>query len=386
MRRYLGGLGAAVVVACLVIAPCAFAAKPVRGATATWTYAIFGNADNNLEMYWDSKSLPWLKLVPASTSVNIVVLLDRQSTSVTEVLKINGGVVTVVETYGEIDMGDPATVTWWINRATSLFPSTYFAFSFWDHGYGWKYISDDFTSGNRISMPELQAAIVQAGKRIDVLAFDACNMANAEVVYQVAKTNLVSYIVASEETVPGDGFPYDKMLTRLVNNPGMTPRELAIAMVDGWAEYYETQKWASTVNLAAIDVEGMEASIASFAAWSVKMTELLPVYESKYATALKNAHTMWGTSYFVDTYDYGYTLLVTRGVTDAGLRAATQSMMDAVPPYIVKVWNAAKMTDCKGITFYWGTGSDWTASSAEYQALAFSIDTGWGAFLTAYNA
>jgi hypothetical protein len=372
--------------ACLIIAPCVAMARPVAAETASWTYAIFGNADNNLEMYWDSKSLPWLKLVPASSSVNIVVLLDRESTSTVEVLKINGGVVTVVETYGEMDLGDPAVVTWWINRATTLFPSTYFAFNFWDHGYGWKYISDDFTSGNRISMPELQSAISNAGKRIDVLAFDACNMANAEVVYQVAKTNLVTYVIASEETVPGDGFPYDKMLTRLVNNPAMLPRDLSIALVDGWADYYKTQRWASSVNLAAIDVEGMESTIGTFTTWTARMSQLLPSYEGYYATALKNSHKMWGTSYFVDTYDYGYTLLITKGVTDATLRTATQNMENAVLSYVVKVWNAAKMTDCKGITFYWGTGSDWTAGQADYLNLAFSVDTGWGSFLTAYNA
>lgn len=385
MNRHCRAILLVGAVACLIIAPCVAIAKPVAGATAIWTYAIFGNADNDLERYWDTKSLPWLKLVPASASVNIVVLLDRQSTSTTEVLSISGGVVTVVETYGEMDMGDPSVVTWWINRATTLFPSTCFALTFWDHGYGWKYISNDFTSGNRISMPELQSAIANAGKRIDVLAFDACNMANAEVVYQVAKTNLVSYVVASEETIPGDGFPYDKMLTRLVDNPSMAPRDLSIALVDGWGDYYKTQKWASTVNLAAIDVEGMEASIGTFTTWSAKMMELLPTYESKYATALKNAHKMWGTSYFVDTYDYGYTLLNTRGVTDAALRTHTQNMMDAIPPYIVKVWNASKMKDCVGITVYWGTSSDWSGSQADYVTLAFSIDTGWGNFLTAYN-
>lgn len=371
----------------VLLVPCTMAGVNVKAETTTvqWTYALFVNADNNLEMYWDSKSLPWLLAVPANANVNIVALLDRASSSTTEVLKFSGSSVTVVETYGELDMGDPATLTWWINRATSLFPSTYFALNMWDHGYGWIYISDDYSSGNRISMPELQSAIENANKRIDVLAFDACNMANAEVVYQVSLTNLVSYIVASEETVPGDGFPYDKMLSKLTANPAMLPRDLSIALVDGWGEYYSTQKWASTVNLAAIDVVQMKATIGVFNAWSAKMMQLLPVYESKYATALKNSHTIWGTSYFVDLYDYGYTLLITKGVTDTALRTATQDMQASVLTYVVKVWNAAKMTDCKGVTIYWGVG-DWSIRSADYMQTAFAIDTGWGNFLASYNA
>lgn len=362
------------------------AAGESTASVAKWTYAIFVNADNNLETYWDSKSLPWLKLVPASSDVNIVALLDRRSTTGAEVLKFSGSTVTVVETYAELDMGDPAVLTWWIDRARQLYPSTYFALTMWDHGYGWIYISHDETSGNKISMPELQSAISNAGDMIDVLAFDACNMANAEVVYQVSLTNLVSYVVASEETIPGDGFPYDKMLTRLVKNPGMSPRDLAIALVDGWSDYYKTQKWASTVNLAAIDVAAMKNSLPSFTAWSAKMFELLPTYKSYYATALKNAHTMWGTYYFVDLYDYGYTLLITKGVTDPALRTATAAMQAPILSYVVKVWNAAKMTDCMGITFYWATASDWATRGADYMQTAFATATGWGNFLAAYNA
>jgi hypothetical protein len=44
------------------------------------------------------------------------------------------------------------------------------------------------------------------------------------------------------------------------------------------------------------------------------------------------------------------------------------------------------MLDCKGISLYWGAGTEWSNHAAEYTQLAFAVDTGWGAFLTAYNA
>ncbi len=376
----------------MLVVPGLALAKPVeRGAGAlatgtTWTYAIYMDGDNSLETYWAGTSLPLLKAVPASTSVNIVAFVDLKSTSGMSVQKISGSTVTTVLTAPEMNMGDPATLTWAINEAAALYPSTYLAVSMWDHGYAWNYVCLDDTSGDSLSMQDLQAGIANAAKRIDVLAFDACNMGNIEVAYQVSLTNLVSYMVASEETVPGNGFPYDKMLMNLYNNPAMLPRDFSMAMVDAWGVYYATQKWASTVNLAAIDVVQLKATISTFSTWSADMKSLLPGYKAAYATALKTTYNMWATHYFTDLYDFGVHVKTTRGITDAKLKADTTAMQNAVSSYCIKVWDASKMTACKGISLYFGTGSEWTGHAAAYNQLAFASATGWGAFLTAYNA
>jgi len=376
---------AVLVIAMFVVSGVGFA-KNAKAAGATWTYAIYMDGDNNLETYWEGTSLPLLEAVPASSSVNIVAFVDLGSTSGMAVQKISGATVTTVLTVPEMNMGDPATLTWCINQAAALFPSTYLAVSMWDHGYAWNYVCLDDTSEDSLSMPELQSAIGSAGKTVDILAFDCCNMGNIEVAYQVSLTNLVKYMVASEETVPGNGFPYDKMLTKLANNPAMVPRDFSMAMVDGWGEYYATQKWATTVNLAAIDVVQLKATISTFSTWSADMLSLLPSYKTGYATALKNTYCMWATHYFTDLYDYCYHLKTTRGVTNAQLKADSTALQNSVLGYCLKVWDGKKMLDCKGISLYWGTGTEWSSHAAEYTQLAFAVDTGWGAFLTAYNA
>jgi hypothetical protein len=390
-KRHFLSMCMAVIVLGMLVVPGVALAKPTgKGGeavtAATWTYAIYMDGDNSLENYWAGASLPLLEAVPASASVNIVAFVDLGSTSGMSVQKISGATVTTVLTAAEMNMGNPATLTWCINQAAALFPSTYLVMSMWDHGYGWNYVCLDDTSGDSLSMQELQAGIANAAKRIDILAFDCCNMGNIEVAYQVSLTNLVSYMVASEESVPGNGFPYDKMLNKLVANPAMLPRDFSMAMVDGWGEYYKTQTWATTVNLAAIDVVQLKATISTFSTWSADMKSLLPGYKTPYATALKNTYNMWGTHYFTDLYDYGLHLKTTKGVNDAKLKADTTTMQNAVLGYCIKVWDGKKMTDCKGISLYWGTGNEWSSHSAAYMQLAFAVDTGWGAFLTAYNA
>lgn len=357
-----------------------------HGKGTTWTYAIYMDGDNNLETYWEGMSLPMLEAVAPSPSVNIVAFVDLGSTSGMDVLEISGTTVTTVLAAPEMNMGDPATLTWCIDQAAALFPSTYLAISMWDHGYAWNYVCKDDTSGDRIYMPELRTAIANAGQRVDVLAFDCCNMGNMEVAYEVSLTNLVSYIVASEETVPGNGFPYDLMLSKLVNNPSMTPRDFSMAMVDSWGEYYSTQTWASTVNLAAIDVVQLKSTISAFSTWSADMMSLLPEYKAAYATALKNAYYMWATHCFTDLYDYCSHLITTKGVTDAKLNADTTALQNALSSFCIKVWDGKHMTECQGISLYWGKGNEWSSHSDGYMQLAFAVDTGWGSFLTSYNA
>jgi hypothetical protein len=381
---------AAAVMGMLVVPGLALAKPAGRGggppSGTTWTYAIYMDGDNSLETYWAGTSLPLLEAVPASASLNIVAFVDLGSTSGMSVQKISGTTVTTVLTAPEMNMGDPATLTWVINEANALFPSTYLALSMWDHGYAWNYVCVDDTSGDSLSMQDLQMGISNAGRNIDVLAFDCCNMGNIEVAYQVSLTNLVSYMVGSEESVPGNGFPYDTMLMNLYNNPAMLPRDFSMAMVDAWGQYYAGQKWATTVNLAAIDIVQLKATISTFSTWSADMISLLPAYKSAYGSALKSAYYMWNTHYFTDLYDYGLHLKTTRGVTNAQLIADTTAMQNAVSSYCIKVWDAKRMTECMGISLYWGTGNEWSGHSVAYSQLAFAVDTGWGAFLTAYNA
>lgn len=390
-RRFVSMCMAAIVMGMLVV-PGVVLAKPSGRAgpappAAAWTYAIYMDGDNNLETYWAGTSLPMLEAVPASSSVNIVALVDLGSTTGYQLQKISGTAVTTVESGPELNMGDPASLTMLISKAASLFPSTYLAVSLWDHGYAWNYVcKDDTSGGDALSMAELQTAIANAGKRVDVLAFDCCNMGNIEVAYQVSLTGLVGYMVGSEETVPGNGFPYDLMLTPLVNNAAMLPRDFSMVMIDAWGQYYATQTWATTVNLAAIDIAQLRASMPAITTWSADMKAMLPGYRSAYATALKSAYYMWGTHYFTDQYDYGMHLLSTKGVNDAKLRADTVTMQNAVLSFCIKVWDAKRMPDCKGISLYWGTGNEWNAKAVAYNQLAFAVDSGWGAFLTTYNA
>jgi len=176
-------------------------------------------------------------------------------------------------------------------------------------------------------------------------------------------------------------------LTKLVRHPAMQPKDFSMAMVDCWGEYYSIQTgpdyWG--LNLAAYDVAQMKSTVGTFKKWTSDMLEKLPVYRSQYEHALNASYSAWDTTYFVDMYDLDAHLLTAKGLRDRDLRTLTRILERGITHYVLNVWNSNDMSVCKGITLYWGVGDDWEYCGADYMQTAFSIDTGWGDFLIAYN-
>jgi hypothetical protein len=361
----------------------------VRGegeSTVPWTVAIYVNGDNDLERYWEEYSRPALENIPASEGVNIVAMMDWVAQNGTMLYEISGGEVTLVDTYEEKNYGDGATFQWFITEVSTLYPSEKLAIIGWDHGYAWRYFSNDQTSGDKITMPELQAAIEGANVPIDILAFDACNMAAIEVVWQVSLTGLVDILVGSEETIPMNGFSYDLMLTSVANDPARTPTQVATDMVDGWAAYYDPLNWAQSICLSATDVQSIGQQSSAFVDWATSMHANLGPYAKEYKKAIRDTYAAYATNKHLDLADLGDNLLANSKISNAALRTATAAVVAAVDSSVIAQWTGDWAAACRGLTIWWGLTSDWDYSGPAYLAeVAFAIDTGWGAFLEDYN-
>ncbi len=376
-----------ILIASVLVAPSLMLVGPAKaeGETVPWTLAVYYNGDNDLERYYDEYSLPALLNIPSSAGLNVVVMLDRMSTQGIELIEIDGGTTQVVNTYPEMNFGDGATFAWFLQEVSALYPSDHLAVTASDHGYAWRYFSNDQTSVDRITMPEFRASLVNAGVYIDVMSFDCCNMAAVEVVYEVSLTGMVDNMVASEETIPMNGFPYDLMFTPVANDPARTPDQVAVDLVAGWAAYYDPLYWAQTVALSAVDVGTFGQQVQVFDDWCSSMYANLAVYKRNYKNALKNAYCAWATSEHVDMADLGEWLLADTKIKDATLRAATSAMVVAIDASVLAFDNGPGATPCHGLTLWWGVGGDWTTYKDAYTEVAWAVDMGWHTFLTAYN-
>lgn len=359
--------------------------------TAQWTIAVYCDADNDLEKYWDQYSLPGLLGVPESAGVNVIAMVDRLSTSGTELVEIGDGAQTVVAAYPESNYGDGDTLQWFIETVSELYPSTHLAVIMWDHGSGWRYIARDQTSGgDRITMDELGRALADAGVQVDILAFDACNMADVAVAYEAALSGRVGIMVGSEESVPYNGFPYKEMLTPVTQDPSRTPYQVATDLVAGWKTYYETLKWAKSAHLSAVDLAGIREAAPDLRSWSAALRAGLPLYKKAFTGAASASWTPWATRY-EDLGDLCMQLNARAAIADPAIKALSATVAADLQAALIAQDTAAKSAHATGLTIWWGVKNTWTAFQADFAAqVSFAQSAppgvGWWAFLDAYSA
>jgi len=235
---------------------------------------VYLDADNNLESA-GIDDINEMEMVGSTTNVNIVVLADRipgydisnsdwtntrryYITQDSDQMQIN----SQFNDLGELNMGDPQTLVDFASWAITNYPAEHYLLVIWNHGGGFrsltynaKDIAWDDTDEDKITMPELEDALLdittQTGENIDIVGMDACLMAMTEVAYQIK--DCADILVASEESEPGDGWPYDTILRQLVAKPIMPAEELASIIVDKYVDSYPS----GNVTQSAIDLSYM---------------------------------------------------------------------------------------------------------------------------------
>lgn len=357
------------------------AAATPRGGSETWTVALYANADNDLGYTWPRFTLPALRRIPVSPQVNIVAMVDKESKTGSFLYRISGPEVTTVKHFTrERNFGAGATFQWFLEQVHGRFPSDHLVVVGWDHGYGWRYFSHDYSSDDRITMPELRAALAGAGVPVDILAFDACNMGDVEVAWDVASVDdpaaagmpLVDYLVASEETIDQDGYPYDDMFAPLAGDPGRSAEQVTDDMLRGWDTYYGSLRCFDWVSLSAVDLAAVRAAVPAVADLAGRLRAGLAADPARYGGAVRVAI---GSSLAAwDSWQLDLGMFAGRLVDghrlddDPGLLAAAAAVHDAVnDSMVLGVTSGSYVRWFQGLTVWAGTGSDWTEYRDAYK-------------------
>lgn len=235
----------------------------IQQATKDWTIMWYASADRGLEkaLFRDMNEM---EEVGSDANINIVVQFDAWR----DVRQVDSGGNTIAgrrgkawrgslneqspnnwrrvtlrvprgqSAYlGEINSGAPNTLDSFIAWAQTNYPADNYALIIADHGDGWKGIAwDDEPQRDFLKMSELSDAL--DGYNFELIGFDACLMAGIEVAYQVEP--FADVMVASQEVEPGNGWPFDRFLADLANNPGWTATQLGTEIVNDYEAYYST--------------------------------------------------------------------------------------------------------------------------------------------------
>jgi hypothetical protein len=127
------------------------------------------------------------------------------------------------------------------------------------------------------------------GRPIDILGFDACLMAMAEICYEVRES--VSVVVGSDEEIPKESWPYSLILRDLARFAGMDPKTLATLVVSRYVEKYNAGTLQQKASLSAIQLsasqelgEAMKNLVAEFSKVASDVTGKRRIFRARDAS------------------------------------------------------------------------------------------------------
>ncbi|MEZ6089617.1 MAG: clostripain-related cysteine peptidase [Pirellulaceae bacterium] len=162
-------------------------------------------------------------------------------------------IATRFQRIGERNSGDPGTLTDFIRWGRTIAPAERYGLIMWDHGSGLDGTNrDEESAGDLLTTDELIAAIdgVASDFELDLLFFDACLMATAEV--STALRGSARYVIASQENIAGRGLDYRSAFAPLQAVGGgrdIEARTLASSIVQSYTEQYVGRYTTDTLSV-----------------------------------------------------------------------------------------------------------------------------------------
>jgi len=238
-----------------------------------WTFMVYLAAANDLNPF-ASLDLQEMMKVGSNENINIIVYLtlhEDGKPKVTKKLYVNKGSMTQIGPDMVRDSGDVATLEEALEWACVDYPSDRIAVDLWDHGSGplnrskmsllsrgvcYDYDTDHYlTDRDCLQAFSWARDTFRGGKKFDIIAFDACLLASLELAYTLS--SCANYMVASEETIPGDGYQYAYLLSPLATT-NLDPLSFARHMINAYKQEYEG---TTDFTLSATDLNAVKSLV-----------------------------------------------------------------------------------------------------------------------------
>ena len=381
-----------------------------------------------------------MRTVGSTNDVNIIAQVDRTTglDSMRYCIQCSGKEEKTVH-LGQMDSGDPKTVTDFISWTAANYRAERYALILWNHGGGWapseidhiakeagtpnysaregtersttplartlfrtslktilslsspaeRAICSDDGSGHSLDTGELghvlEEAVETLGQPLDVLGMDACLMNNLEVAYQVQ--HYAKYMIASEENEPNNGWPYDVVLRKLTEDADLPTAQLVEYIVHAVIKSYVDIDYEAPVTQAACDlskiadvVEPLDKLADMLATHLPEMTDEIWKAQKKAARFCHN--TLWDISDFCGE--------LAKGTSHDSVKRMAEDVQTALQRgpgrfVIAESHSGNSVKNCGGTTIYFVPPG--VSSISQYYAdLDYTHKHRWLPFLKAYHA
>jgi len=350
---------------------------PGRGGD-TWTVMVFLNGDNDLENQAIA-DLNSMEMVGSTDKVKIIVQYDSlQGSTVRYLIRKDTNPIEitspVLQELGEVNMGDAANLVDFIGFCGKNYPADKYALILWNHGSGikGKNISFDQTSFNdSISIPELGQALLEAkatlGAPINFLGMDACLMAMVEIAYEIRESSHL--LIASQESVPGEGWDYASLLGSLTVNSAMDEIQLAQIAADSYISQFPSENInISVTDLNRLDQLTAEIGQLSRAIFSDHQTSP-PVYIDT-----GDSSQYFSDSDFIDLGDFAALLASNSQIRSPEVKVAATAIGNLLSQAVLyNRVNGPDVVRSTGLSLYF----PYDPYNPKYELLAFNRETSW---------
>jgi hypothetical protein len=405
---------------------------------AKWTFMVYLAGDNNLSDAGDT-DLREMRTVGSTADVNVVAEFDNAGDRGTSRYLIKrDGLNEPGESLGETDSGDPKTLVGFVAWAREKYPAERYGLVLWNHGGGWepsemdrvarsvgsrdyslreasersatpvgklffrsslekifnrrspkeRAICSDDGSGHSLDTVELGNVLEQVkkilGQPLDLLGMDACLMSNLEVAYQAQ--GYAHYIVASEESEPNNGWPYDRVLRKLIDSPQLSTPDLATHIVESYIRSYADIQYSGAVTQSAFDLAKVATLTEPLDRLAGALIDDMPKASREIWDAQRKSvrfwhNTLWDISHFCEELE--------KETASKEVRKAAQEVREALPPgpdrfVIAESHRGKEVEGVGGVSIY--LLPQLTDISEYYADLNFAKKHKWLEMLKAYHS
>ena len=367
--------------------------------TSKWTVLVFMNAANDLYPF-SELNMNQMEQVAGNPDVRFVVQW-KQATSIFPDSSFNGTrrylvkpdqtnqiASELVQNMGlNVDMGKKETMTDFINWAKTFYPAQRYCLVVWNHGNGWRRNRDHLPPTRAVSYDDEFNTVIQTwefaqalgSNHFDILAWDASLMQMMEVSYEIQ--DQADYIVGSEESPPGAGYPYHLVFAPFRDNPDDTTLALSKSFVDGMIARYGassekiTQSVVDTNELPALGSQLnalAQALIANQATLGPLMTQVRN-------TAKNYSPTSFDQKRYYDIWDLADKISAGTSITeiDTACDAVKAALVNAVK------WEGHNTASngSHGLSVEFSPATLFSGIASDYSNLRFASDWQWDEWL-----
>jgi hypothetical protein len=266
----------------------------------------------------------------------------------------------------DADMGAPETLTDFLRYGAKNFPADHRVCILWDHGGGSASgVCYDERTHHYLSLNDLRAAFEaaaapdHANPPFEVIGFDACLMATADVMHDLH--GLTRYMVASEEVEPSNGWDYTGWVGALARNPGMDGAALGQAICDTYLAGCEAYGTADAATLSVVDMRGLPKLRDAYEAFGTAALRRAEKNQQAFFAAFSRAAGS-AESYGGNTREQGYANMVDLGSLSKNSRKllpeAADALGKAVTESVVYKVNGPYRKESSGLSGYYSYNGD----------------------------